>query len=111
MNPEPLFRKVRPLGEQDGPVERDLKAHITPLLSAEATIKRAYLCRATYAPEPEVNVVLCLIAPQENLELIQRVNRVFASIFASSEHLDVAFLTEAEEAEVGRVCRPFYVAR
>jgi type III secretion system (T3SS) SseB-like protein len=111
MNPKPLFRKVRPLGEQNGPVERDLKAQITPLLRAEATIKRAYLCRATYDPEPEVNVVLCLIAPEENLELIQHINRVFASIFASAEHLDIAFINEAEEAEIGRVCRPFYAAR
>jgi len=98
-------RSIRFVGEQDGEPERLLKNALTAQFSGDATVTRAYLSRVEY--EDGAHVALCLAAP-EDASLVERIGRCFASIFARQEHVDIVFVSPAQEMELQRVCTPFY---
>src|SRR5262245_16648934 len=95
------------LGEQDGPPEAELKAAIAAELRSWPRAERAYLARVGYDAGGDHEVALC-IAGAEDRRLVQKVSAVFQRLFASDTHMDVLFLTSAQEAELSTVCRPFY---
>jgi SseB protein C-terminal domain len=99
------------VGEQDGPIERELKDEWKKILAQHDAVKSAYLARATYASEPQQHVVLCLHSTSgADLELVARLQQPFVSRFNSAEKLDVAFISPEQQLQVRTVCEPFHIA-
>ncbi len=108
--PSRIEPRLEFLGEQDGENERRLKALLVPLLAQHAHIVRAYLARAGFQPDAPTSVVLCLIGPdQEDLSLLDEIQTAFHTLAPSNAFLDIAFLGDAQEPDVSRVCVPFFV--
>jgi hypothetical protein len=102
---------LRFVAEQDGAPERDLKTRWFPILAAHPEVIRAYLAVAEYEAQPGSNVVLCIRSDDPpNMHFIDELRAPFAAIFSRDAHLDVAFVGDAKENEVTRVCRPFWPA-
>jgi SseB protein C-terminal domain len=97
-------------GEQDGPIERALKAELTELFNNLKTIELAYLAIATYEGDVESTVVLCLRSASntDDPEIVAKIGGIFHKMFSEPEGLDVFFLDEESEHELMRVCSPFY---
>jgi len=97
------------LGEQDGPVERDLKVKLTELFLLEISISRVSLARVHYHDSPVDSVALCLRSdsPPERT-LVDKIGKVFASLFNGREHLDILFLNEQQQVSVDKCCKPFF---
>lgn len=101
---------VRFAGEQDGIPERSLKNAMVELFDADERIWKAYLAIVDHGPTAGSSVTLCLrtvMGPDKRL--VAQIGRMFASQFHTTQHLDILFLDGEQEAELGRVCRPFYV--
>jgi SseB protein C-terminal domain len=97
------------VGEQDGENERKLKALLLPVLARHEHITRAYLARAGFQPGDPTSVLLALIGPdKEGVGLLDGIQSAFHTLAPSDVFLDIAFLTDAQEADLARVCRPFY---
>ncbi len=95
------------IGEQDGPVEQQLKEQLAALFVHHPPVVQAFLARATI--DGQATVVLALRAEgADEASLAREVGAVFASIFNARQHLDVLFLSDARLAEVRRVCGAFY---
>ena len=106
----PGFRRepvVRFIGEQDGAPERRLKAEVSNILFRHGDATRAYLARVEYGNHAGIEVALC-IRGKDNPQLVRSVAVCFQKTFNVKEHLDVLFLSDSQEAEVDRVCAPFY---
>jgi SseB protein C-terminal domain len=97
------------LGEQDGVAERQLKDALVALLRRDPTVDRAYLARVRYNGKAN-GVVLGLLADgdDESEALVKQVGAAFASIFNGRAHLDIIFLTDAQDADIRKVCAAFY---
>ena len=103
--------ELRFVGEQDGVPERQLKAQWQPMLEAHREIARAYLAHISYEHSPEHNVVLCIrSANGADRALVEQLAAPFRTAFGSDAHLDFAFVSEEQEADLIKVCAPFYVA-
>lgn len=101
--------RVEFLGEQDGPPERELKDALRIELRQFPKVKRAYLARVGYAPDATPAVALCL-APSgtEDRTVVDRVLKVFASLFSANSYIDVLFPSAEQELDLQRVCAPFF---
>lgn len=98
---------VRFLGEQDGPPERLLKDRLAVLFHQDKTIITAYLARVDL--DNKTGVVLALRTTSgPNKQVVESVGKIFASIFAGREHLDILFLTDAQESKLKHVCKAFF---
>ncbi len=109
-NPE-KFRVPRIvfLGEQDGPPERELKSRLAELFADEQSVSRAYLARISYGGPSAQSVALCLsakVAPEEGV--VQKAGKIFTSIFQGHQHLDIMFLSDFQEGELVKCCKPFF---
>jgi hypothetical protein len=103
--------KVRFLAEQDGPVERRVKARWLSILSSNPNIRRAFLVRASYEDPNDIHVVLALCSnARPDCTLIEALRVPYAEIFRSDCPLDMVFPSPAQESEIAKVCRPFYAA-
>lgn len=101
--------KVTFAAEQDGAVERTLKARWLPILAAHPEIRRAFLVRAAYEGQQDVHVVLALCSNSPaNEKLADALHVPYATLFSRNCPLDMAFVTSAQESEIERVCLPFY---
>ena len=99
---------MRFVGEQDGQPERLLKDRLAELFRQYKTISAAYLARADIG-NGLITVILALRAESSpDQRVIEKVGSFFASIFAREEHLDIFFISEAQEAELTKVCSPFF---
>ena len=102
-------RSISFLGEQDGPVERQVKARWLPILSAQPQIRRAFLVRASYDGQSGVHVVLALCSNAgADLTLIKSLRVPYAEIFHRDCPLDMAFVSSAQESKIAEVCPAFY---
>lgn len=99
---------LRFVGEQDGPPEQVLKAQLSEQFRASGEVQRAYLARIV--ADGADTVALCLCASRPDGAIAAQVGVVFRSIFGAHEHLDILFLTSAQEFEVQGVCCAFYEA-
>ncbi len=100
--------QLRFLGEQDGPPERELKCRLSEFFERDENINTAYLARVAYGGE-SFAVALCLRARSgPEPALAENVGKIFAFTFGSHENLDIILLTETQEAEMLRVCEPFF---
>ena len=100
--------QLRFLGEQDGPPERELKCALAQCFQNDQSVITAYLARVAYGGE-SFAVALCLraqLGPDRGLA--EKVGKIFASMFGGHEHLDIIFLNEMQEAELAKVCKPFF---
>jgi hypothetical protein len=99
-------RELRFLAEQDGIPERALKLQWQPILAAHREIARAYLAQVSYDSLTDATVVLGLFstAPINPGALAVP----FHEAFRTDAHLDVVFLSAKQEAEMVKVCAPFY---
>src|SRR5262245_35459932 len=100
--------KIRFLCEQDGEPERALKERLVPELVSSG-VQRAYLARVEYEPPTGYEVALCLRAPEDRA-LVARLVEPFGELFGRDVHLDILFLSDAQESELARVCAPFFRA-
>jgi hypothetical protein len=100
--------KLRFIGEQDGPVERDLKVQWLPILTAAPQIRRAFLVRCSY-DQGDQHVVLALCSTGgPDLGLVEAMRVPYARAFHRDCPLDMMFATAAQEALIENVCPPFY---
>ena len=103
--------EVRFIAEQDGVPEQALKQQWHAILTDHPEIGRAYLAQAIYATSSDPNVVLCLSSTKgADPALVEALAIPFRATFRTDAHLDTAFLTPDQEADVARVCSPFYAA-
>jgi hypothetical protein len=120
VRPTEQFRakRLKFVGEQDGPPERTLKAHLTELFEREGGVRRAYLARITFEETDTHSVALCLYAgsaervleAKAERDLVEKIGRIFASIFVRQEHIDIMFANKTQVAELDQCCRPFFDA-
>lgn len=97
------------IGEQDGDVERTVKARWLPILAAHPEIRRAFLVRAAYKGQHDVHVMLALCSNiPGDMKLIESLRVPYAAILSHNCPLDMAFVTSTQESEIVRVCPPFY---
>ena len=102
---------IKFVGEQDGSSERELKDRFVEQFRGNATVLRAYLARADYGDAAGPHVTLCVrSAVAKDKALVGRVADIFAALFGSHEHLDILLIRDDQEAELRRVCKPFYEA-
>jgi len=100
--------KVRFVGEQDGPVERDLKAKWLPILRTAPQIRSAFLVRCSYDQDDQHVVLAICSAGGPDLRLLEALRVPYALAFHRSCPLDMMFATAAQEALIRDVCPPFY---
>ena len=96
---------IRFLQEQDGQNERQLKAALVAELVAHGA-SRAYLARVQYNDSTGPDVALCVVGPHSS-ELLKSVDACFGKLAGRAAHLDILFITEAQEKDLRKVCHPF----
>ena len=97
------------VGEQDGPVENDLKSRFRQVFTSTPTVQSAYLARLSYGDQSNFSVGLCIRSSiGADQQLRKRLAEIFAEIFRADEHLDILFLREDQEIELRKVCKTFY---
>jgi hypothetical protein len=100
--------KLRFLAEQDGPVERDLKAQWLPILTAAPQIRRAFLVKCAY-DQGDQHVVLVLCSTNApDLGFLEAMRVPYARAFHRDCPLDMMFATATQESQIESVCPPFY---
>jgi hypothetical protein len=106
---ELLVKPLRFVGEQHGRPEQELKDHLTNLFSQDRTVLRAYLARIKYGDLRAEGVALCIRADGGSEgEIVKQIGEIFASIFGQQVYMDILFLTDAREAELAKICKPFF---
>jgi len=96
-------------GEQDGPPERELKERLAQFFERDQSVKIAYLANVIYGGQPSASVALCLRTQfGRDRGLAEKIGGVFASIFGPREYLDIIFLDDKQEAELAKICAPFF---
>ena len=101
--------EIRFLGEQDGPPERLLKERLADFFRRDRSVSRAYLARVDFGEGKNASVVLGLrtqFGPGKGM--VEKVGTIFADVFNSKEHLDIMFLTDGQEAQLTKACKPFF---
>ena len=103
--------KVKFLSEQDGPVERTIKAQWSAILAARPEIRRAFLVRACYEGSNDMHVVLALCSKAAaDLNLLEALRVPYAAIFHRDCPLDMVFANSTQESHIEKVCPPFYTS-
>ena len=98
------------VGEQDGADEQELKSRLRRFFPGTAA-HSAFLVRVRYQDSSATHVALCvggLGGPQQE-SIADEIGRIFSSMFNSTQHLDIIFLSTAQENEIVNVCRAFYM--
>jgi hypothetical protein len=120
MRPPEQFvaKRLKFIGEQDGPTERTLKDRFVEFFKREGEVRKAYLARITYEGSDSLSVALCLYAgsvergltEKAKRDLVENVGKIFASIFGRQQHMDIMFVTKTQVTELDQCCRPFFDA-
>jgi hypothetical protein len=101
--------RVEFLGEQSGSVEDTLKRDLILEFATRPDIRRAYLARVNFETSGESAVALCILSKRpDDQAIVTRVGEMFTRRFSKDAALDILFITEQQDAELARVCRPFY---
>lgn len=101
--------RIEFLGEQSGPIEDTLKRQLVLEFASRPDIRRAYLARVGFQPTSEPAVALCVVSKHpDDQSVVTRVGDIFRRQFSKDAALDILFLTEQQDADLARVCRPFY---
>ncbi len=100
---------VQFLYEPNGSGIQYFKAMVRPTLVEFGAVERAYLPLVEFVDAADPCVVLCLAAP-ENPEIAEAVVAMLRTMASAPPYLDIMFLSPEQEAELEKVCQPFYVA-
>lgn len=101
--------RVEFLGEQSGSSEDLLKRELILEFVTRPDIQRAYLAKVGFQPQNETAVALCVVSTRpDDRSIVMRVSEIFRRRFAHEDALDILFLTADQEADIARVCSPFY---
>lgn len=95
-------------GEQSGAVEDTLKRDLIFEFATRPDIRRAYLARVVFEPEGEATALCILSNRPDDQSVVTRVGEIVKRRFTNDTPLDVLFITAEQEADLARVCRPFY---
>ena len=99
------------VGEHAGVPEGEFKREVVSLLCGREDVLRAYLAQVKYGRSGEFNVALCVASARgEDQEFAGEIASIFRGMFGAREHLDILFLRSSQEAELRKVCCPFYSA-
>lgn len=101
--------EIRFLGVQDGPPEQLLKDRLADFFRRDRSVSRAYLARVDFGEGKEASVVLALrtqFGPDKGM--VEKVGTIFGDVFNAKEHLDIMFLTDSQEAQLTKTCKPFF---
>lgn len=110
MNEQFAVSEVVFIRDQNGEAERNLKAALVPLLG-KAGVDTAYLAIVLYGSSSEWHVALCVSgAVNSRAELAEGIGKIFASQFRSDVHLDIIFLSDAQQIEIQKVCKAFFTS-
>jgi hypothetical protein len=97
-------------GRARRPTRAWIKERLAELFQRDRSVNAAYLTRVAYA-DKSFAVVLCLRSQfGADRGLAEKVGNIFASMFGGHEHLDIVFLSEAQEIELVKVSKPFFQA-
>jgi len=101
--------QVQFLGEQTGSVEDTLKRELILEFATRPDIRRAYLAQVGFESAVEPSPALCILSKRpDDQSIVTRVGEIFRRRFSKDAPFDVLFITEAQDAELARVCRPFF---
>ena len=101
--------KINFIGEQDGIPEQNFKTAINILLKKHENILSAFLARVDYGNPEEFNVALCIRSNEkDNVGFKKEAGEIFSAQFGAQEHLDIVFLRKEQEADIRKICSPFY---
>jgi hypothetical protein len=99
--------RVQFLGEQDGPAEQLLKDRLSEFFKRDRRVYAAHLVRLNVGGQ--TTVALCLktqFGPDR--DLAEKIGAIFKTIFKANVHLDIMFPSATQEAELVKVCKPFF---
>lgn len=97
------------VGEQDGPAERRLKEALAVVLGLGPSVRRAYLARVrTDGATAGVMLALLTDDAEDSEKLVAQAGKTFAALFNAKASLDVIFLDGRKDAEIRKVCAPFF---
>jgi hypothetical protein len=103
--------RVQFVGEQDGPVEQDIKARWTPILLQHPEVHRAYLALGSYDACQTNQPLLCIRSSHaEDPSLVDELAAPFKELFSRDCALDIMFVSDEKESELRQVCHAFYQA-
>ena len=101
--------QIQFIGEQNGLVEDDLKSRLYRVFVGTHTVESAYLARVRYGDASEDSVALCIrLSTRVDHVLRERIAQIFAETFRADQQLDILFMREDQEMELGKVCSGFY---
>jgi hypothetical protein len=101
---------IQYLAEQDGPIEQALKAEWRRVLQ-QLSVPSAYLVRVQLPELPTSSVALMLSkGPLDDAKVVAALMPSFKNAMAGSQFVDIVFMTQQQEAEVAKVCKPFWHA-
>jgi hypothetical protein len=105
-----VVRKIQYLAEQDGPIEQQLKAEWRDVLQ-RLSVPSAYLVRVQL-PELSTSSVALMLSkgPLDDAKVVAALMPSFKTTMAASQFVDIIFMTQQQEAEVVKVCKPFWPA-
>jgi hypothetical protein len=111
MPEEVELSRVQFVREQDGAPEQELKRRLAEMFAAGApdnAVRRAYLAVIRHEGQQPLSVALCLRCEAGvSKALVDRVGEIFAGMFNQAMTLDIVFVDEGQEKELGKVCKPF----
>ncbi len=97
------------LGEQDGPSEKFLKERLSAFFGRDRSVRAAYLARVDIGGH--TTVALCLktqFGPDHGLA--EKIGTIFKTIFDAQTHMDIMFPDAEQEADLVKVCKPFFMS-
>ncbi len=101
--------KVEFLGEQSGSVEETFKRDLFLEFATRPNVRRAYLAKVSFDSPNATVTAVCIVSTRPNDgALVVRVGEIVRRRFDKDSAFEVLFLTAEQEADVARVCRPFY---
>jgi hypothetical protein len=102
-------KEIRFLAEQDGPSERILKSNLCRFFESQSWAQAGYLVLADFGEGTAQTVALCVKGePPDRSATVSHIQSIFSTIFNTSQHMDVLFLTEPSEKELSLICHPFF---
>jgi hypothetical protein len=97
------------LGQSNGPVEETLKRELILEFATRPVIRRAYLANVRFQPQEEPSMALCIVSARpDDTSLVVRIGEIMRRRFDKDVPLDVLFISADQEADLARVCSPFF---
>jgi hypothetical protein len=109
----PAASSVQFLMDQDGPMERTIKAKLAELFGDVLQVEEAYFVRVAY-PGGVQGVALCVYGtPELDHELLLKgVANVYHRIVQNApQALPTIFLTPAQKVDIAKICHAFFGRR